>query len=159
MKRFLVIAILGTASFAAASLSRGADAPVLSPEVRRTAEALREKAFAGTKAVDWVRSLTDEVGPRLSGSPGDAAGVAWALATLKAVGFTNVHVEKVMVPAWQRGVETGEVTAPYRQRLILAALGGSPPTPEAGLEAEIVEAGSLEALEAKGAAAVKDKIV
>jgi len=159
LKRFLVIAILGTASFAAASLSRGADAPVLSPEVRRTAEALREKAFAGTKAVDWVRSLTDEVGPRLSGSPGDAAGVAWALATLKAVGFTNVHVEKVMVPAWQRGVETGEVTAPYRQRLILAALGGSPPTPEAGLEAEIVEAGSLEALEAKGAAAVKAKIV
>jgi carboxypeptidase Q len=159
LKRFLVIAILGTALFAAARLSRGADAPVLSPEVRRTAEALRERAFAGTRAVDWVRSLTDEVGPRLSGSPQDMAGVAWALETLKAAGFTNVHAEKVMVPAWQRGIETGEVTAPYKQKLVLTALGGSRPTPEAGLEAEIVEAGSLEALEAKGAAAVKDKIV
>ena len=49
-----------------------------------------------------------------------------------------------MVPAWQRGVETGEVTAPYRQKLILTALGGSPATPEGGLEAEVVEMASLE---------------
>jgi len=131
----------------------------LSPEVRKTAEALREKAFAGTKAVDWVRGLTDEVGPRISGSPQDMAGVAWVLATLKAAGFTNVHAERVMVPAWQRGGETGEVTAPVRQKLILAALGGSPPTPEGGLEAEVVEMASLEDMESKGAAAVKDKIV
>jgi carboxypeptidase Q len=131
----------------------------LSPEVRKTAEALLEKAFAGTEAIEWVRGLTDEVGPRLSGSPQDMAGVAWALATLKAAGFTNVHAEKVMVPAWQRGVETGEVTAPYKQKLVLTALGGSPPTPEGGLEAEVVEAASLEALDAKGAAAVTGKIV
>jgi Predicted aminopeptidases len=64
-----------------------------------------------------------------------------------------------MVPAWQRGVETGEVTAPVRQKLILAALGGSPATPEGGLEAEVVEMASLEELDAKGAAAVKGKIV
>ncbi len=109
--------------------------------------------------VDWVRGLTDEVGPRLSGSPQDAVGVAWALATLKTQGFSNVHAEKVMVPAWQRGVETGEVTAPVRQKLILTALGGSPATPEGGLEAEVVELASLEELDAKGAAAVKGKIV
>ncbi len=140
-------------------MARGTDAAVLSPEVRKTAEALREKAFAGTKAVDWVRSLTDEVGPRLSGSPQDMVGVAWGLATLKALGFSNVHAEKVMVPAWQRGVETGEVTAPVRQKLILTALGGSPATPEGGLEAEVVEMASLEAMDAKGAPTVKDKIV
>ena len=104
---------------AAPTVARGADAPVLSPEVRKTAEALRERAFAGTKAVDWVRSLTDEVGPRLSGSPQDMVGVAWALAALKAAGLSNVRAEKVMVPAWQRGVETGEITAPYRQKLVL----------------------------------------
>ncbi len=144
---------------APSNLARTADAPVLSPEVRRTAEALRERAFAGTKAVDWVRSLTDEVGPRLSGSPQDTVGVAWALAALKAAGLSNVRAEKVMVPAWRRGVETGEITAPYRQKLILAALGGSPPTPEGGLDAEVVEMASLEDLDAKGAAAVKDKIV
>jgi carboxypeptidase Q len=146
--------------FVGARLLIGAEGqPALSPEVRRTAVELREKAFAGTKAVDWVRGLTDEVGPRLSGSPQDMAGVAWALATLKALGFSNVHAEKVMVPVWQRGVETGEVTAPFKQKLILTALGGSPATPEGGLEAEVVEMASLEAMDAKGAPAVKDKIV
>src|SRR5216117_275650 len=70
----------------------------VSPEVRRVAEALREKAIAGSKAAEWVRGLTDEVGPRLSGSPQDAVGVAWALAKLRELGFSNVHAEKVMVP-------------------------------------------------------------
>src|SRR6266542_4358527 len=159
LKRLFSHGLLVVTFLAVAGVSHGGDAPALSPEVRKAAEALREKAFAGTKAVDWVRSLADEVGPRLSGSPQDAVGVAWALATLKAAGLTNVDAEKVMVPAWQRGVEMGEVTAPYKQRLVLTALGGSVGTPEAGLEAEVVEAGSLEALDAKGAAAVKDKIV
>ena len=160
MKRRLGLfaALLVCVALTAATILAG-DSTVLSPEVRRTAEALREKAFSGTRAVDWVRGLTDEVGPRLSGRPGDAASVAWALATLKAQGFTNVHAEKVMVPAWQRGVETGEITAPVKQKLILTALGGSVATPEGGLEAEVVEAGSIEALEAKGAGAVKGKIV
>ena len=143
-----------------ASVLVGVDsAPVLSPEVRKTAEELRERAFAGSRAAEWVRGLTDEVGPRLSGSPGDAASVAWALAKLKTLGFVNVHTEKVMVPAWQRGVETGQVVSPHKQTLVLTALGGSPPTPEGGLEAEVIEAESIEALEAKGEAAVKGRIV
>jgi Zn-dependent M28 family amino/carboxypeptidase len=129
------------------------------PEVRRVAVELRERAFAGTRAAEWARGLTDEVGPRLSGSPQDPVAVAWALKTLKALGFTNVHAEKVMVPAWRRGVETGEVTAPYRQPLVLTALGGSVPTPEGGIEAEVLEVPSLEALDAKSADAVKGKIV
>jgi carboxypeptidase Q len=139
--------------------SLGADSPALSPEVRRTAVELRERAFAGTRAIGWVRALTDEVGPRLSGSPGDTASIAWALATLKELGFTNVRAEKVMVPAWQRGVETGEVTVPARQPLSLTALGGSVATPEGGVEAEVVEMPSIEALNAKGANAVAGKIV
>src|SRR5512143_3099003 len=85
------------------------DGAVLSPEVRKTAIELREKAFAGTRAVEWVRGLTDEVGPRLAGSQGDVVSIAWAMAKLKELGFSNVRAEKVMVPAWQRGVETGEV--------------------------------------------------
>ena len=54
-------------------------------------------------------------------------------------GSPNVHAEKVRVPVWQRGVETGEVTAPWPQKLALTALGGSVPTPEGGLEGEIIE--------------------
>jgi carboxypeptidase Q len=63
-----------------------------------------------------------------------------------------------MVKVWRRGIETGEVIAPHRHKLVLTALGGSIPTPEGGLEAEILEVPSLEALDAKGDAA-RGKIV
>jgi hypothetical protein len=133
--------------------------PALPDQVRRTAEALREKAFAGTRAAEWVRSLIDTAGARLSGSPGDAAAIAWGLATLKTLGFANVRAEKVMAPYWVRGEETGEVTAPSRHKLFLTALGGSVPTPEAGIEAEIVEVASLEELAAKKDSDVRGKVV
>ncbi len=162
MMAALVLSWRAAARAVPADMPEGAKGPehyVLPVDVKRTAVGLREKAFGGTRAVDWVKGLCDEVGPRLSGSPGDAASIAWALETLKGLRFTNVHAEKVMVPVWQRGVETGEVTAPYRQKLALAALGGSVATPEGGLEAEVVEAASLDALDAKGAAAVTGRIV
>jgi hypothetical protein len=133
--------------------------PALPDQVRRTAEALREKALAGTRAAEWVRSLIDTAGARLSGSPGDAAAIAWGLATLKTLGFANVRAEKVMAPFWVRGEETGEVTAPSRHKLFLTALGGSVPTPEAGIEAEIVEVASLEELAAKKDSDVRGKVV
>ena len=64
-----------------------------------------------------------------------------------------------MVPAWQRGAETGEVTSPVHQTLALAALGGSVATPDGGLEGEIVRVASLEELAGKPADAVRGRIV
>lgn len=139
--------------------ARAAEPPAsLAPAVRDTAVLLRDRALAGSKAIDHVRSLTDEVGPRLAGSSGDAAAVAWGLRTLKALGFSNVRAEAVKVPRWERGEESAEVLAPARQRLVLAALGGSVATPEAGVEAELIEADSLDAVAALGERA-KGKIV
>jgi carboxypeptidase Q len=130
----------------------------LAPDIRRTAEALREKAFAGSQAARWVEELADHVGPRMTGSPGDPAAVSWALAILQAQGFANVHAEKVVSHVWKRGIETGEVTAPFPQKLVLTALGGSVATPAGGIEAEVIELDSLAALDALGEAA-RGKIV
>ena len=135
----------------------------LLPEETRTAvAALAAKGSAPTRAVEWVRRLADEVGPRLAGSPGDRAAVAWGRALLGELGFANVRAEEVTVKAWERGVETAEVVTPFRQRLVTAALGGSVPTPEGGVSAPIVKMESLEALEEAVKAdpdAVRGKIV
>jgi carboxypeptidase Q len=137
-----------------------ADAPpVIPPEMRRTAEALVDKAFVGTRASEWVRGLVDTAGSRLSGSPGDKLAIEWGVATLKRLGFANVRAEKLMAPHWVRGVETGEVVAPYPHKLFLTALGGSVPTPESGLDAEILEVANLEELDAKKPEDVRGKIV
>ncbi len=125
----------------------------------KEAAALRDAAVAGTEAYDIVRSLTVEVGPRPAGSAGDKAAVAWGLATLTRLGFSNVHAEPVKVPHWERGEAGGWVVSPRRQPVALIALGGSVGTPETGLEAPLVRADSLEALAAMDAAAVAGKIV
>ncbi|MEP6993918.1 MAG: M20/M25/M40 family metallo-hydrolase [Acidobacteriota bacterium] len=124
----------------------------LAPETRRTAAQLRDTIAAGSQAIDWVREIVDQAGPRLAGSPGDRAAVAAAVALLQKQGFAHVHAEPVTVPVWQRGLETGDVVSPVSQRLSLTALGGSVATPAEGIEAEIVRAASLEELDTMGAA-------
>ncbi|HEX9669142.1 MAG TPA: peptidase M28 family protein, partial [Thermoanaerobaculia bacterium] len=147
----LALAVAGLlAAQAPAAPSAPAAPPALPSELRATAAALRDGALQGTGAYEIVRSLTTEVGPRFAGSPGDKAAVEWGLRTLRGLGFANIRAEPVTVPHWERGTIEGRIVAPFPQPVVLAALGGSVATPEAGVEAEVVEAGSLEALDALG---------
>ena len=120
---------------------------------------LRDRVLASSQALETVRSLTDETGPRLSGSAGARAGVAWALRALGEAGLARVHAEPCAVPHWERGDESGELLDPLPQPLSLAALGGSVGTPPEGLEAEVIEASSLDALDKLDPRAVAGKIV
>ena len=122
-------------------------------------EALREGALKQSRAHQWVEELTDAAGPRLAGSPGDAAGVAWAVAKMQALGLEKVRAEKVSVTHWTRGVESGEVLSPTHHQLALTALGGSVPTPRGGIEAEVIEVSSIEDLQHRSRAQVEGKIV
>jgi carboxypeptidase Q len=108
---------------------------------------------------DIVEGLTTEVGQRLAGTEAEARARTWAVARLKALGFANVHVEPFDMPVWVRGAETAEVVSPFPQKLVLAALGNSGATPDAGLTAEIVGFSSLQALKAAPDAQVRGKIV
>jgi carboxypeptidase Q len=121
--------------------------------------AIQRAALASSGASDVVQSLTAEVGPRLAGSPGDRAAVAWALRTMTARGLANVHSEEVTVPHWERGAESAAIVAPFPHKLAVAALGGSVATPDGGVEAEVVEVDSLEALTKLDDKAVAGKIV
>jgi carboxypeptidase Q len=136
--------------------------PAIPATVRATASTLRSQALQGTKALDIVRSLTVEVGPRPAGSKAYDAAVVWGLQKLKDLGFSNVHAEKATVPHWVRGEESGEIVAPYPQPVHLAALGGSVGTPNGGIEAPVIGVSSLDALDEVAKldpAQVKGKIV
>ncbi len=149
---FLLAIALGT-------LSGSLRAQGLPEDVKATASALHREALAGTKAYDIVRSLTVEVGPRFAGSKGHDDAVAWGLRTMKDMGFSNVRAEKAMVPRWVRGQESGEIVAPWPQPVFLAALGGSVGTPAEGIEAQVIEVSSLDAVDKLDPAQVKGKIV
>jgi carboxypeptidase Q len=153
-RSWLLISLLGVACAACSHGAAGTSATETGPLAT-----LRESVLASSQALETVRSLTDEAGPRLSGSPGNQVGIAWAVRALGEAGFSRVHTELCAVPHWERGVEEGAIVEPSAQPLALAALGGSVGTAPEGLTAEVIEAASLEALDKLDPAAVKGKVV
>jgi len=123
------------------------------------AAALRDTALAESDAWQHAWSLTTEVGPRLAGSAGDRAAVAWALAHLAGLGFDDIRAQPVTVPSWERGRTEVRVTRPWPQPLVAVALGMSIGTPEAGIEAPVIRFESLAELQAATARQVRGKIV
>ena len=122
---------------------------------------LFNETLTNGKSYEWLRQLTKQVGPRLSGSPGAQKAVEWAKQTMEKEGFDRVFLQEVMVPHWERGpkeeayIRTGKrkITVP------IAALGGSVATPPKGIEAGVVEVKNFKELEALGADKIKGKIV
>ncbi|MDX1443914.1 MAG: M20/M25/M40 family metallo-hydrolase, partial [Gammaproteobacteria bacterium] len=106
-----------------------------------------------------LASLTTEVGPRFAGTDGDKAAVAWALRTLKNLGFENVRAEPVEVPHWERGELHAAIVEPFPQELVAISLGGSVGTPEDGITAPLLQVDTLEALKKMSASKVRGKIV
>jgi carboxypeptidase Q len=129
------------------------------PQDLAAAAALRQRALSGTTAYEHVASLTSDVGPRFAGSAGDAAAVRWALNKLGALGFSKVRSQDVLVPRWVRGSAEVTLLGPGAQPLVATALGGSIGTSEEGVEAQVVEVASLDALRALPSSAVNGKIV
>lgn len=124
---------------------------------------LRDAAMQSDWSYQRLEDMTDLVGPRLSGSAGDAAAVEQVAAAMRALG-AKVTLQPVKVPHWVRGEEKGELVdykgrpATITQRVVLTALGGSGATPASGLTAPVVLVRDFDELQAR-AAEVKGAIV
>jgi hypothetical protein len=122
-------------------------------------DALLRSARAHCGAWELVRSLCDDVGARYPCTPGDVAGVAWAEEALRRAGLQRVRAEPAEATLWHRGAESCSVLLPRRQSLALTALGGSVGTPAEGIDAEVIELPSLDALDAAPAEQIAGKVV
>ncbi|MDP5141956.1 M20/M25/M40 family metallo-hydrolase [Rheinheimera baltica] len=110
-------------------------------------------------AYQLTESLTVEVGQRLAGSEADARAVAWAEQKFNQLGYDKVWTEPFNMQYWERGQASLTVSAPFKQSLVVTALGGSIATPVDGINAQVVMFDSLEQLKAAASAQVKNKIV
>jgi len=134
------------------------------PEQVATMQRLRDAAMHDPYALTELRHLTDNIGPRLSGSPQAQQAVEWVAGEMRALG-AEVTLEKAMVPHWVRGAETAEMVswpgqAPgTMQKVVLTALGGSAATPADGITADVVVVDDFQALRALPPDAVKGKIL
>lgn len=131
--------------------------PVVASDTVATSRFLAEAALASNGSWDVLWYLTDVVGPRLSGSKGADQAVEWTSGTMREWGLF-VRQQPVMVPVWVRGEETAVLVSHGNRKVYVTALGQSIATPSAGIEAEVIEAASLDDLAALGDA-VKGKIV
>src|SRR5689334_15022522 len=99
------------------------------PQLIAELQQLQQAALASDYAYRQVAHLCNNIGPRLSGSPQAARAVEYVAGEMRRLGL-DVQLEKVMVPHWVRGVETGELIefqgqAPNTtQEVVLTALGG-----------------------------------
>ena len=163
--------LLGSFSSATAAPSPGPASPtpsptprLYSPETLAELTKLQEAALTSDYAYRRVAHLSNNIGPRLSGSAQAQKAVEYVAAELKAL-CLEVQLEKVMVPHWVRGEETAAlVQFPGQaektiQGIILTALGGSVATPAAGLTAEAVVVRDFDELQSLGKEKVQGKIV
>lgn len=159
--RGLLIALAGLALASSATAQTAAPPPVapIDPQIQRTLDRLGAAAMSSNHGYEIVEDLVTSVGPRLAGSDNEARARDWAVAMLRANGFTNVHVEPFTIPFWDATREEARIISPSQQRIVIAALGGSAPTPAGGLEAEVVRFPDMASLEAAPNAAVQGRIV
>lgn len=142
----------------------GPDSKTWTPAQLASMDKLREAALADPYALTELRHLTDNIGPRLSGSPQAQAAVEYVAAEMRALG-AEVTLEKTSVPHWLRGQETGELVAwsgqtpGTTQKVVLTALGGSVATPPGGLTAPVVVVNSWQDVKALPPGAAKGKIL
>ncbi|MGO9436497.1 MAG: M20/M25/M40 family metallo-hydrolase [Terracidiphilus sp.] len=134
------------------------------PEQVATMERLRDAAMKDSYALDQLRNLTDNIGPRLSGSPQAQQAVDYVAGEMRALG-ANVTLEKATVPHWVRGLETAELiswpgqTPGTTQKVELTALGGSVATPPEGISAGVIVVDNWQQLHALAPDMVKGKIL
>ncbi len=103
-------------------------------------------ALSNNQGYQWLSGLT-EIGGRLAGSAQADEAVSYFKAIADSLGF-KTELQPVKVPHWVRGEEPRSYysSGGREYEVNYCALGGSVPTPEEGLEAEVVEISSFEAL-------------
>src|SRR5438105_2082709 len=137
---------------------------VFSAETLADLTRLQQAALTSDYAYRQVAHLSDNIGPRLSGSAQATKAVEYVAGELKALGC-EVQLEKVMVPHWVRGEETAALVqypgqaANTTQKIVLCALGASVATPADGITAEVIAVRNFDELKSLPRDKVTGKIV
>src|SRR3989440_5097368 len=138
--------------------------PLYSPQTISELKQLQQAALKSDYAYRQVAHLSNNIGPRLSGSAQAQKAVEYVAGELKALGL-EVQLEKVMVPHWVRGEESAALVEfpgmaeKTTQKIVLCALGSSVATPAEGLTAEVIVVRDFDELQALGRDKVSGKIV
>jgi carboxypeptidase Q len=151
-------------SFMARPQTTQADQQNFPPLLLQQLSAIKAAALNDDYSYRQVAHLTENIGPRPSGSPQARAAAEYIAAELRKLGL-DVRLQSVTVPHWIRGAETAALVEysgmvpGATQKIVLTALGGSSSTPPDGLTADVVTINTFDELTALGRDRVAGKIV
>jgi carboxypeptidase Q len=82
-----------------------------------------------SEAMANLEYLSDQIGPRLTGSTQLKEANEWSASVFRKYGLTNVHLESwTIANAWTRGTARARITAPAEHPLTIASAGWAPGT-------------------------------
>ena len=160
----LACALLLCASVPAWSQTPPPAAPAFSNELRAQLQAVRDAALTSDYAWHQLEHLTENIGPRPSGSTQAQAAAEYVAAEMRKLGL-EVHLEPAQVTHFVRGEEKAQLVEypgqvpETSQRIVLTAISGSSATPADGIAADVVVVHNFNELTALGREKVAGKIV
>jgi hypothetical protein len=129
-------------------------------DAQQVIKSIYTEALGQQQGYQWLHHICTEIGPRPSGSEASNQAARYTKEMMLSAGADTAWLQPVEVPKWHRGDEWSKAYASGESAALpTTALGGSVPTPEEGVRAEVVEVGSFEELEALGEKEIKGKIV
>jgi len=133
----LTLVLLLTTGLTGSAVS---DAPPSQDGTMPALTAIAGAGMMGSHAYSNLEELSDDIGPRVTGSPGAAKAVEWGMAKMRAMGLVNVRAEKWQISrGWTRGSASAEMLAPVRRALVVDAMGWVGSTPASGVDGDVVQ--------------------
>jgi len=135
-----------------------------SPTLLEQLNTIKAAALSDPYTYRQLAYLTENIGPRPSGSANAKIAVKYIAEQMRELGL-DVHLEPVEVPHWVRGTENGELvgysTSPQAEprKIVLTALGGSTSTGARGITADLLVVDDFSQLKRLGQENVNGKIV
>jgi carboxypeptidase Q len=106
------------------------------------APAMIQSALGPSPLEKNLRYLTDSIGGRITGSSQADRAISWAVEAFRRAGADEVHTEKFTIPVgWSEGRTHVDVLSPEPFPVRVVSIGWSPPTPNGGITADVVDAG------------------
>jgi Zn-dependent M28 family amino/carboxypeptidase len=122
-----VFAVVFLLSAVRAGLARAADNEAAT--VAAADEQILSEIHDHGQAMENLEYLSDEIGPRLTGSPQLKQANDWTAAKFREYGLTNVHLEPwTIAHSWARGTAHARIVSPTGHPLTIASAGWSPGT-------------------------------
>ena len=130
-------------------------------EDKKIIKQIFDVSMTSSSTYEMLDYLSNEIGPRLSGSLGAERAVEWGKEELSKMGFDKVWLQDVMVPKWVRGPKEFaliETQPGITFNVDVCALGGSVATPSVGIKSNVVEVKSFDELKILGKGEIKKSI-